>query len=237
MLRYLFEKIMLIRDNYSQKKNFSYLRNLIGGKIEIFFDVGFHEGETSSLANKYFSIKEIHAFEPNPGISKSFYQRKNKNIFLVNKGVGEKDCKKVFFINNFSPINSFFKVNTKSKHTKLKSKILSFIYSEKINSIQKNVEIVALKNYCNKKNIYKIDVLKIDTEGSEYDVLVGLGENIKNVKCILFEHHYDKSLIKNYKFSDIHNILAKNGFKSAFKTKMLFRNIFEYIYVNRNFDY
>ena len=59
MLRYLFEKIMLILDNYSQKKNFSYLRNLIGRKVEIFFDVGFHEGETAILANKYFSIKEI----------------------------------------------------------------------------------------------------------------------------------------------------------------------------------
>ena len=236
MLRYLFEKIMLIMDNYSQKKNFSYLRNLIGRKVEIFFDVGFHEGETAILANKYFSIKEIHAFEPNPNISKNFYKRKNKNIFLINKGVGRKNCKKTFYTNNFSPINSFFRVNNRSKHTRLKSKILSFIYSEKINSKQRNVEIVTLKNYCQKKNIDKIDVLKIDTEGSEYDVLVGLGENIKNVKCILFEHHYDKSLIKNYKFTDIHNILIENGFKNVFKTKMLLRNIFEYIYVNREFN-
>ena len=233
MLRYLFEKIMLILDNYSQKKNFSFLRNLIGKKVEIFFDVGFHEGETTSLANKYFSIKEIHAFEANPDIPKKFYERKNKNIILVNKGVGRKDCKKTFFTNNFSPINSFFRVNKRSKHTRLKIKILNFIYSEKINSRRNNVEIVTLKNYCLKKNIDKIDVLKIDTEGSEYDVLLGLGENIKNVKCILFEHHYDKSLIKNYKFSDIHSILIKNGFKNAFKTKMLLRNIFEYIYVNK----
>ena len=80
MLRYLFEKIMLILDNYSQKKNFSFLRNLIGKKVEIFFDVGFHEGETTSRANKYFSIKEIHAFEPNPDIPKKFYERKNKRI-------------------------------------------------------------------------------------------------------------------------------------------------------------
>ena len=236
MLRYLFEKIMLIMDNYSQKKNFSYLRNLIGRKVEIFFDVGFHEGETTTLANKYFLIKEIHAFEPNPDISKNFHERKNKNIFLVNKGVGRKNCKKTFFTNNFSPINSFFKVNNRSKHTRLKSKILSFIYSEKINKKQRNVEIVTLKNYCKKKKIDKIDVLKIDTEGSEFDVLIGLGENIKNVKCILFEHHYDQSLIKNYKFTDIHNILIKNGFKNVYKTKMLLRNIFEYIYVNKEFN-
>ena len=86
-----------------------------------------------------------------------------------------------------------------------------------------------------KNNINLIDILKIDTEGSEYDVIVGLGKNIRNVRCILFEHHYDKSLIKNYKFSDINKLLSKNGFKKVFKTKMLFRNIFEYVYLNKNF--
>ena len=45
-------------------------------------------------------------------------------------------------------------------------------------------------------------------------------------------HHYDDSLIKNYKFSDINLLLIKNGFKLAFKNKMLFRNIYEYIYIN-----
>ena len=43
---------------------------------------------------------------------------------------------------------------------------------------------------------------------------MGLGKTIKNVKCILFEHHYDKSLIKNYKFRDINKLLVSNGFKS-----------------------
>ena len=61
---------------------------------------------------------------------------------------------------------------------------------------------------------------------------MGLGKNIKNVKCILFEHHYDKSLIKNYKFSDINKLLVENGFKKAFKTKMVLRNIIEYVYLN-----
>ena len=95
------------------------MRNLIGRRVEIFFDVGFHEGETTTLANKYFLIKEIHAFEPNPDISKNFHERKNKNIFLVNKGVGRKNCKKTFFTNNFSPINSFFKVNNRSNLLKV----------------------------------------------------------------------------------------------------------------------
>tara|TARA_X000000950_G_scaffold123132_1_gene154334 strand:+ start:2026 stop:2739 length:714 start_codon:yes stop_codon:yes gene_type:complete len=232
MLKYFFERIILILDNSSQKKNFFFIKKIFGNKLNTFFDVGFHEGETAKLVNEFFSVKEIHAFEANPNISKSFYESKFKNVVLVKKGVGRKNCKKTFFINNFSPINSFFKVDNQSRHTRLKQRILNFLYSENINSTEREVEIITLKNYCLNKRILSIDVLKIDTEGSEYDILMGLGKNIKNVKCILFEHHYDKSLIKNYKFSDINKLLVENGFKKVFKTKMVLRNIIEYVYLN-----
>ena len=47
---------------------------------------------------------------------------------------------------------------------------------------------------------------------------------------IYFEHHYDDMIIKNYKFSDINNLLIKFGFKKIAKNKMLFRKSFEYLY-------
>ena len=77
-----------------------------------------------------------------------------------------------------------------------------------------------------------IDLIKIDTEGYEMEVLLGLEENIKHVGLILFEHHYHDMIIKNYTFSDIHNFLDSNNFKRIFKTKMPFRKTFEYIYKN-----
>ena len=162
MLKYFFERSVLILDNSSQKKNFSFIKKIFGNKLNIFFDVGFHEGETAKLVNKYFSVDKIYAFEPNPNISKDFYERKFKNVVLVNKGVGRKNCKKTFFINNFSPINSFFKVNNKSRHTRLKKKFLNFFYSENINSTEKQVEIITLKKYFLNKKIFYIYFLKID---------------------------------------------------------------------------
>ena len=93
------------------------------------------------------------------------------------------------------------------------------------------VEIIKLDTFIKKKKIRKIDILKIDTEGSEYDVLKGLRREIQKVQIILFEHHFDNSLIEGYKFSDIHNFLIKNGFVKSFKSKMIFRKIMEYIYI------
>jgi len=56
----------------------------------------------------------------------------------------------------------------------------------------------------------------------------------KIIDYILFEHHYDNMLIKNYKFADIHRLLQENGFRKIFKTKMPFRKSFDYIYENKN---
>ena len=80
-----------------------------------------------------------------------------------------------------------------------------------------------------------IDLLKIDTEGYEYNILLGIKDKIQNIKIIHFEHHYDNMLIKNYKISDIHNYLVTNNFKKFFKIKMKFRKSFEYLYINEKF--
>ena len=81
----------------------------------------------------------------------------------------------------------------------------------------------------------KIDFLKIDTEGSEYDIIKGATKNIKKIKLILFEHHFDDMISKEYKFSDINNLLIQNNFKQIFKIRMPFRKTFEYIYLNKTY--
>ena len=40
-------------------------------------------------------------------------------------------------------------------------------------------------------------------------VLLGLGKYLQNVSLIMFEHHYDNMIIKNYSFGDIHDLLKE----------------------------
>ena len=59
----------------------------------------------------------------------------------------------------------------------------------------------------------KIDILKIDTEGYEFNILNGVHESdFKKVRYIYFEHHYDLMIDKKYKFRDINELLKKNNF-------------------------
>ena len=78
-----------------------------------------------------------------------------------------------------------------------------------------------------------VDLLKIDTEGFEFEVLEGIGNHIKKIKFIYFEHHFDDMLQKSYKLTDIHSFLVKKNFKKVFKIKMSFRKAFEYVYENK----
>ena len=95
------------------------------------------------------------------------------------------------------------------------------------------IKISTLSEYIVNNNFKKIDFIKIDTEGYEYEILKGLKEKFKIVNFIMFEHHYDDMLMKDYTFSNVHQLLELNNFKQFYKAKMPFRKTFEYIYINK----
>ena len=86
------------------------------------------------------------------------------------------------------------------------------------------IKITNLDNYINEKKINKIDILKIDTEGYEYNVIKGLSQNYKIIKFIYFEHHYD-DMKKNYKFNNINQILRNFGFQKYLNLKCISENL------------
>jgi len=226
-----------IFDIFQQKKIINFFKKNISIKEKIqIFDVGAHFGETVLLFNRNFKIKKIHCFEASP-----------VNYFILNKNIKKNDLLSICELNNFgvgqknfdsyinqteesssSTINDF---NLNSAYLKRKLKILNI--KKKDNYYKKiPIKIKTLDSYIIEKKIEKIDILKIDTEGFEYNVIRGMERNHKIIKYVYFEHHYDDMIIKNYKFKDINDLLLKFGFKKVYKSKMYFRKSFEYIYEN-----
>ena len=133
-----------------------------------------------------------------------------------------------------SSSSSINNLNSNSKYFKKKYFFFNFT-NKKEYSKPLEISTITLKDFFEDKKIKFVDILKIDTEGYEYNVIVGLAEKIKLIKAIHLEHHFDDMILKNYKLTDIHKYLISNGFKKSFKTKMKFRKSFEYIYENINF--
>ncbi len=205
-------------------------------KFNTIFDIGAHKGESIKFFNKYFKVNKIYSFEPSPinfqYLQKYIKSKKfNSSVILENFGLGIKSEKKILNQAIESSSSTFNEINYDSKYFKKKKNLLNF-FSNKEYTSKIEVKIINLKNYLIDNKIEKIDLLKIDTEGFEFDVLSGLEEEIKKVKFVFFEHHYDDMYKKNYKYSDVSELLKKNNFKILHKNKMPFRKTFEYLWSN-----
>ena len=233
----LVRTLINIFDIFQQRKIIKFFRNKILKKKEIeIFDIGSHFGETVKLFYKNFKISKIHCFEASP-LNFNILKKNVKNYNLINIcelnnfGVGHKNFDS--YINqteesSSSTINDF---NLNSIYLKRKLKILNI--KEKDNFYKKiPIKVKSLDEYIKEKKIEQIDILKIDTEGFEFNVIKGIEGHHHIIKYIYFEHHYDDMIIKNYKFNDINEILLRFGFKKVYKAKMYFRKSFEYIYEN-----
>jgi FkbM family methyltransferase len=236
---YFIRKIINFIDSFQQKKIFNILKKKLKPKA-ILFDVGAHHGETIRNFKNNFDFKQIHSFEVSKQnfmeLSKNYKNFNDEKIIINNFGLSNKSKELQFnqFIESSS--STISKINVKSLYFKRKIKILGFLKNNRDYYETFKVQLNSLDNYMEEKNVDKIDLLKIDTEGHEYFVLKGGSRNLPKINYIYFEHHYDDMLDKGYKFSDIHEFLINNDFKKIFKSKMYFRKTFEYIYENSRFN-
>ena len=189
--------------SYDFYKNGEYdlIKKLSKLKFNILFDVGAHHGEWSLVANKFFPNSKIHTFE----ISESNYI---KSLDKLNKDT--------FIINNFGFSNK--QGNIEYKDYGLNSQINTTILESAFHDTNVKYDIKKTfmetgDNYCKEKNISHIDLLKIDTEGSEHLVLEGF-DNIlqkKNVRLIQFEYGYANGDAK-FLMKDFFIFFKKNNY-------------------------
>ena len=67
-------------------------------------------------------------------------------------------------------------------------------------------------DYIKEKNIERIDFLKIDTEGYDFEVIKGFADSIKDVQIIQFEYGGTSLDNDGFKLNDIITYLAGKGF-------------------------
>ena len=240
MIKYLSLKILNIFDFFHQRRIIKFLHKKGFKDFNIVLDVGAHKGESINLFLSNFKIKTIYSFEASPITFKilsdkiDYFRNKFKSSKLIieNYAIGAVREKVLLKQLKESSSSTIRNLNENSKYFKKK---LFFLQDDKKGSFFKEIEVeqIKLSDYLINHNISNVDFLKIDTEGYEFEVLTGAKEVLSKISIVLFEHHYDDMITKNYKFSDIHNLLLINNFTQLYKSKMPFRKTFEYIYINK----
>ena len=231
-------KLINVFDLYTERKIFLKLNQLLGKDIKQVIDVGAHQGEFIVKLSKLFNVKNALSFEPNPKVFKILNNKtndlQNKNVLKTfNLGLGENNKTELLNVNIDTSSSSINKLNEESNYFIRKYRILNFFKNKNITK-PVQIKVEKLSDILKKCEVNQIDLLKIDTEGYELSVLKGVINNLKDIKVIYFEHHFDDMIIKKYKLNDIHSLLIENNFKKYFKIKMRFRKSFEYIYYNEN---
>ena len=240
MIKYLILIILKIFDFFHQRKIIKFLHKKGFKNFDIIFDVGAHKGESINLFLSNFKTASIYSFEASPITFKILSDKidyirnkfKNSKIIIENYAIGSVKKKVSLKQLKESSSSTIRNLNENSKYFKKK---LFFLQGDKRSPFFKEVEVdqIRLSDYLVKNNIGSIDFLKIDTEGYEFEVLIGAKDVLSKISIVLFEHHYDDMIAKNYKFSDIHNFFLTNNFTQIYKSKMPFRKTFEYIYINK----
>ena len=212
-------------------------KNITGDIINL-IDVGAHHGETIKLFNSRFDIHNIYAFEPSyknfKVLEKKTKNIKNTNLRVYNHGIGEIEGLFDFNESDESQSSTLVKINYNSKYYKRKKNLLRFLKKNDL-FFNTKVNIKTLSNFFEDQKIDNVEILKIDTEGYDFNVIKSLEKKLSLINYIYFEHHFHNMLIKDYTFTQVHNFLINNGFKKVFKTKMFYRKTFEYIYKNTKY--
>ncbi len=162
-----------------EKENFEFLiKNTKEGHI--IFDIGAHIGLFSVIAAKVSGINgKVYSFEPTPDTYAILKEtvRINKlkeRVEPVNKAVSNKEGTTVFYSSDLKGDNS----NSLIPHRE--DRIIKGI----------SVSLTTVDAFVSENNIQKVNFIKIDVEGAEYDALLGAAQTFKNFKplCILAIH-------------------------------------------------
>ena len=216
IVKKILRKIPLVQKEITRLKGpyiEDYLRYLIKKDNQVIIDVGANTGRTIDSMCTLFKELKIFAFEPTKELYNDLllkYQYK-ENIKIFNKALGEICGKTEFFKSDYSPTNSILKPDLSLYEKYDKSGKLYNTFRESLQS--DIVDIITFQKWYEENlNGNFIDIFKTDTQGYDYNVIVGIGNVLQNIFLIITEFHFLNFYINSKPFYKIIEYLYDNNF-------------------------
>lgn len=162
-----------------EAENFEFLKESCKPGALI-IDIGAHIGLFSVIAAQVTGkTGKVYAFEPAPGtialLQKTVVINHEEQVIeTIQKAVGKENGKITFFVSDNQADNSNSLVNYKEDRA--------------LHGI--DVAVTSIDNFVEEKKLTRLDFIKIDVEGAEYDTLQGAANTLKNLRprCIVAIH-------------------------------------------------
>jgi FkbM family methyltransferase len=163
------------------------LQSLSGEDVGTIFDVGANVGDWSNDCAKIFRNASIHSFEPVPSTYDVLAAGTAGQSRIRCHPFGLSDSDGTAEFTYYGPENSFLSTMVAPIHDHLKSSRVSI-------RLRRGDDVIR------ELAVPRVDLLKIDVEGMEYEVLEGLGETLAagHIGFIQFEKQPGRRLLKDY---------------------------------------
>lgn len=199
-------------DNFDQDK---VIQTLIGKSNPVCVDVGANIGQSVHKIKNVFPSSTVHCIEP---LETQFLLLKNNTsqydtVFCYNVAFDSQDGVRDFYVNRHQVmLSSLYKLNKNSKDSIALNRP-ERSHSNFLDSDVVSVQCSTLDSWAEKNNISHIDLLKMDTQGSEPEILKGGIEILKSTKVIVSELMFYDLYEKRNSFYDLEKTLLPLGFE------------------------
>ncbi len=191
----------------------------------VILDVGANLGQSSERFQFFFPNNRIIAFEPDSNcvnIIEAKFQS-SELVKVESYAIGSEEGDTTFFKYGSSELNSIYK------------------YGGNENAEVVKVPQITLDTYCLINDINDVFILKTDTQGNDYHVLLGAKNILKFTKYVLVEVVFDETYEGTPKYYSIFKILEDNGFRIVSSYKVHYRDNLAYwsdfLFINQNYSY
>ena len=160
-------------ESHKNEDHSNFVSELLGEKKLVSLDVGAQGGffNESIFPKKYDPFFDPIVVEPIPDEAKKL---EDENYKVISKGLWSENCKKkLYILGKRSGSSSMYKPNP-NVLSLYDFKEKDFNVFETTDEI--NIECTTIKESLKKFEVNNLDFLKIDTQGSELEILKGLGE-------------------------------------------------------------
>jgi FkbM family methyltransferase len=180
---------------------FADMRKAVAKDRPLIFDVGANRGQTIERFRARFAQPIIHAFEPGRDTFVELQRRTAgiPDLRVSNVALGPRSESRVFFDNDHSDMSSLLEPSADA-WGKIKSKY--------------PVDVITCDDYCETHGIERIDILKVDTQGSELDVIKGAQRMLDGhaIHLIYMEIGFSDMYKGSPRLDETYGFLADRGF-------------------------
>ena len=190
--------VLNYRNNIESGEYFFIGNDLIIKNDGVVLDVGSNVGDYCTSIRHKNALCKIYAFEPHPTTYKKLLDNtKTLNISAFNVAVGATECSLVLYD---------YVDNDGSEHASLHKGVIEQLHKGR--TIEHAINVVTLDEFVTAHGIGQIALLKIDTEGHEFEVLLGASGLINSGKIDVIHFEFNgMNVFSRVFFKDIWDML------------------------------